>query len=147
MGAILAAVGTVASIVWLPWHQTQGWCWLVAGVAGLGWALWAVGAATWKTPRGVGFAAPAKDLWFGGDKAAHALASMGVVVFFGAMGLAFHATQREALVAGVFCAVIVGLAKEGWDAQHGGRWSWKDVVADAVGIALVASAELLIPNF
>lgn len=40
-------------------------------------------------------------------------------------------------------ASVVGLGKEVFDSQTGGRFDWRDLVADAIGIALFTAAYLL----
>lgn len=84
--------------------------------------------------------APARDRWLGRDKARH-------VVFSGLWTLSAQYvlvrkagwTEGDALPVSVAAAAAVGLAKEGYDAARpAGTASGKDLVANAVGIALAA---------
>ncbi len=68
-----------------------------------------------------------KDTWRGKDKALH----FGVCL----------------VLAGIcpIVAVVVAIAKEAYDAhKEGNHWCWKDIVANAVGVALGSAVHLLL---
>ena len=70
---------------------------------------------------------PCNDTWTGKDKVWH----------FGV-----------SLVLAVVCpvvAVVAAVGKEVYDrGKNGGHWCWKDIVADAVGVALGSAVHLLL---
>ena len=56
---------------------------------------------------------------------------------FGVLGV------EPRLLLTIAAASAVGLGKEVFDSQTGGRFDWRDLVADVIGIALFTAAYLL----
>lgn len=85
------------------------------------------------------------DEWLGKDKFDHALVSAGLVAaqfYFLRQELAMQATPSRQIAAS--SALALGLAKEIYDKASGrGTPSWKDLLADVVGIGV---AVLLVTN-
>jgi hypothetical protein len=79
------------------------------------------------------------DRWFGADKAQHALLSGATLAFSfaGLRSVGMH--RRPALVAAGLPTAAVGLGKELRDRRVTGRFSVRDLAADAVGAALYAA--------
>jgi uncharacterized protein YfiM (DUF2279 family) len=76
---------------------------------------------------------PGEDRWFGRDKLYHIAAS---AVIQGAGHGLFRAAGsdfREASRAAGMLTLFVGVGKEVSDRAAGGAFSWRDLVADAVG--------------
>jgi len=65
----------------------------------------------------------------GQDKLMHGTIS--AIIVFGGMALFGNGIGMGV---GVVLASIVGVGKEVYDTKTGGKWSWGDIVADAVGI-------------
>jgi uncharacterized protein YfiM (DUF2279 family) len=79
---------------------------------------------------------PAGDRWLGPDKPVHALAGGWVAGAGYAAGVELDWEPAERRWAGVGAALTASLAKEALDAwTGGGRFSFKDLAADAIGIA------------
>lgn len=111
-----------------------------ARAAVIGW----VGIAAALAPR----AALAEDRWLGPDKRLHFGAS--AVLAAGGYGVAAPLTSSpvERGVLGGSFALLVGAAKEGWDATGRGDPSWKDFAWDVagagVGVALALAIDLAV---
>lgn len=77
------------------------------------------------------------DRWLGPDKPLHAFAAGWIGGAGYAAGIELDWAPAERRQAGVAAAVTASLAKEALDAlTEGERFSFKDLTADAVGIAL-----------
>ena len=68
------------------------------------------------------------DAWFGADKFKHAATSYAVTSF------AFAGTENDA--AAIATGAAIGILKEIYDRRHTQRFSFRDLVGDAFGIAL-----------
>jgi putative lipoprotein len=79
-----------------------------------------------------------KDSWVGADKFAHMTGSLIFVMIGGIMHSDFLGNGRQNDIRfGAGFSLSLGLAKEFWDeARPGTFFSWKDIVADALGICL-----------
>jgi uncharacterized protein YfiM (DUF2279 family) len=78
----------------------------------------------------------ADDRWLGPDKPLHAFAAGWIAGAGYAAGIELDWAPAERRRAGVGAALTASLAKEALDAwTEGGRFSFKDLAADAVGIA------------
>lgn len=76
------------------------------------------------------------DRWLASDKALHAFAAGWIAGASYAAGIELDWAPAERRQAGVTAAVTASLAKEALDAwTEGKRFSFKDLTADAVGIA------------
>ena len=75
------------------------------------------------------------DRWFAEDKAHHFLMSTAVVAFAGGGARTMMAADN-AVIAGVVASVTAGLWKEWKDQREGKPFSKRDLVWDALGIAL-----------
>ena len=101
-----------------------------AAVPGLGGG-WKVEGGRWEVLQ-------ARDRWFGEDKLKHLFTSTAVVGFG-------HATARtvvsseEAVIPAVLGGVAAGLWKEWYDRRRGRPFSGRDLLYDAVGVALGAA--------
>ena len=78
------------------------------------------------------------DSWFGKDKARHLVGSF---LLTGAGSWMSHhecgCGRTESVRIGMSFAFSLGLAKEFWDIRSPeGRFSWKDLVADFLGVSL-----------
>lgn len=81
---------------------------------------------------------PPADRWSGPDKAMHAFAGFWTAGAGYAAGAALDGGRGGRRASALVSGVAAGLAKEGFDAAvQGERFSWKDLVADAVGIAVL----------
>jgi uncharacterized protein YfiM (DUF2279 family) len=89
---------------------------------------------------------PANDRWLGFDKVQHATFS-----FLWTLGSQYtlvnkiHLSEGEALPVSIGSAVVVGVSKELYD-EHvtpGNRLSYRDLAADAAGIAMAVVLILL----
>ena len=92
-----------------------------------GWVVWLVLVASPAS------SARADDPWLGPDKALHFSVSAGLAL--GGYGIAaalIDAEPARAAIAAGF-ALILGLAKEVYDAGRGGLFSGKDLVWDVLG--------------
>lgn len=78
------------------------------------------------------------DRWFAEDKAHHFLMSAAVVGFAGG-GARTLVDADKAVIAGVVASVAAGLWKEWKDLREGKPFSKRDLVWDALGIALGAA--------
>lgn len=84
------------------------------------------------------------DRWLAPDKAAHVFAGFYAagVGYVGATALDLGSTERRA--GAVATGIVAGLAKEAFDsAAQDERFSWRDLVADGIGIALFVSLVVL----
>jgi uncharacterized protein YfiM (DUF2279 family) len=83
---------------------------------------------------------PSRDLWLGKDKLDHALASAGLMaaqfyVLHEELDLSGHRSRQ--IAAG--STLVIGIAKEIYDkTSRRGTPSWKDLLADLVGVGLAA---------
>lgn len=94
-------------------------------------------AADSVAPRGA--AALPADRWLGGDKAKHFfLAGFTYATSFAGARLA-GLDRRPALAASAAPVVVVSIGKELRDRRATGRFSFKDLVADAAGAAAYAA--------
>ena len=80
---------------------------------------------------------PPEDRWLDSDKPPHAFAAGWIAGAGYAAGIELDWAPAERRQAGVAAAVTASLAKEALDAlTEGKRFSFKDLTADAVGIAV-----------
>ena len=89
---------------------------------------------------------PPRDAWFGRDKAYHVGASFGIALGAHVVLTEGLGVERDAalpVAAGV--ALLVGVAKETADErrQRHPLFSWKDLTADAAGVALALAVARL----
>lgn len=99
-------------------------------------ASWAVAPAA-SGEAGVAKASPAvpADRWLAEDKARHfAMSFAATGMSYGAARLALEPATARATAVGA--AVAMGIGKELWDVARGGPFSVKDLVWDALGVAL-----------
>ena len=86
-----------------------------------------------------------RDPWLGFDKFQHA--AFGFLVTVGSQYVLVNKaglSEGESIPLSVSAALTVGLAKELYDRSHGsGLFSHRDLVADAVGVALATGLILL----
>jgi hypothetical protein len=75
------------------------------------------------------------DAWLGSDKAQHVLLSYATTVFTFAAVRAVSGDADAALYVALPVAAAAGVGKEVHDLRRGGRFSVRDLVADALGIA------------
>ena len=79
--------------------------------------------------------APPADAWWGEDKVQHFVASAAVTTMaYGAARVPLD--SDEAIVAAIGTAALAGLWKEWRDLRSGGPFSFRDLVYDALGIAV-----------
>lgn len=78
-------------------------------------------------------APPARDAWFGVDKAKHFAVSAVVQSVGHTVLRANGRDHREAAWTAGALTLVVGVGKEVWDAQQGRIFSWKDLAADGAG--------------
>ena len=78
---------------------------------------------------------------FGIEPYLHIVLTDAVCVVFCAAFTAMGTHPRLLLT--IAAASAVGLGKEVFDSQTGGRFDWRDLVADVIGIALFTAAYLL----
>jgi uncharacterized protein YfiM (DUF2279 family) len=85
--------------------------------------------------------APAKrdDGWLSNDKAKHFFTSMFVESFTFSVIRATHVSKGGSLVSASAVTLGVGVGKELYDRKFGGDPSFKDLTADAAGIAAGAA--------
>lgn len=74
-----------------------------------------------------------EDRWFGRDKALHFAVSLVVQSATHSVLRANGFAYREAAWTAGATTLTVGVSKELWDLRVGKVFSWKDLVADAVG--------------
>lgn len=80
------------------------------------------------------------DRWLAPDKAAHVFAGFYAAGagYVGATALDLEPAERKG--SAVATGIVAGLAKEAFDSLvQGERFSWRDLVADGIGIALFVS--------
>ncbi len=80
------------------------------------------------------------DFWFGRDKARHLIGSF---ILTGAMSWIiknrFEQKSPDNIFMGAGTVLFLGIAKESVDRKrHSGTFSWKDIIADLIGICLGA---------
>lgn len=75
------------------------------------------------------------DRWFGSDKPRHFWVSYAVTAFTFAAAHAAGADTDASLAIALPVAAAAGIGKETYDRRRGGRFSARDLVADALGIA------------
>jgi len=96
--------------------------------------LYALGSLAVSTPCAAQEATD--DRWLGPDKPVHAFAAGWIAGAGYAAGIELDWAPAERRRAGLAAALTAALAKEVLDARtEGGRFSFKDLAADAVGIA------------
>ena len=78
---------------------------------------------------------PKQDNWLGSDKAKHVWMSYVTTAFTFAAVYSIEDDTDLALTVAVPVAAVVGIGKETFDRRRGERFSLKDLVADAAGIA------------
>ena len=78
---------------------------------------------------------PKQDSWFGSDKARHVWMSYVTTAFTFAAVYSIEDDTDLALTVAVPVGALVGIGKETFDRRRGERFSLKDLVADAVGVA------------
>jgi len=78
---------------------------------------------------------PKADNWLGSDKARHVWMSYVTTAFTFAAVYSIEDDKDLALTVAIPAAAVVGIGKETYDRRRGERFSLKDLVADAVGIA------------
>lgn len=84
------------------------------------------------------FGQAAPDRWLAPDKALHVAGGYDAAALGYAAGARLGYDPGERRAAAIAAGVAAGLAKEAWDRWLQDRpWSWKDLVADGVGIALL----------
>jgi uncharacterized protein YfiM (DUF2279 family) len=76
-----------------------------------------------------------RDPWFGEDKARHFGMSYAITTFTSGGARLAGAGDAAALPAALVVAGVAGIGKEVYDRRAGGLFSYRDLVADAVGIA------------
>lgn len=78
---------------------------------------------------------PYPDRWFGSDKAMHVFAGFWTAGAGYATSAALGGDRGGRRASALAVGTAAGLAKEAFDAAvQGERFSWKDLVADAIGI-------------
>ena len=78
---------------------------------------------------------PKQDRWLGSDKARHVWMSYAATAFTYAAVRSADQDRDVALTIAVPAGVIAGVGKELYDRSRGERFSTRDLVADAIGIA------------
>lgn len=81
-----------------------------------------------------------RDPWLGKDKSDHALASAGLVAAqFYALHQEFDVNSARSRQIAAGSTLLIGIGKEVYDlVSHRGTPSWKDLLADLVGVGLAA---------
>lgn len=98
----------------------------------------AIGAQTPADTSAARSAECARDAWFGRDKADHlALSAASTAAQYYALHRECELSSRRSLQAAAFSTLVLGLAKEVYDATARRRCaSAKDLAADVLGVAL-----------
>jgi uncharacterized protein YfiM (DUF2279 family) len=78
---------------------------------------------------------PKQDKWLGSDKARHVWMSYAATAFTYAAVRAADQDRELALTIAVPAGAVAGIGKELYDRSRGERFSTRDLVADAIGIA------------
>lgn len=73
------------------------------------------------------------DEWWGPDKALHLAVSTGISASSYAVAAAFTERRELRILSGVGTSLLLGAAKEGYDALGYGDPSWRDFAWDALG--------------
>ena len=78
---------------------------------------------------------PKPDTWFGSDKGRHFWMSYATTAFTFAAARAAGTDSEPALTIAIPVAAVAGIGKEVYDRRRGERFSVRDLVADALGVA------------
>ena len=76
------------------------------------------------------------DEWFAVDKAQHLTLSFATTMYAYSAARTLGAAESESAAIAVASAAAAGIAKEVLDRRKGGPFSLRDLVADAIGIAI-----------
>jgi len=136
IGSVLLWLGAIASICLLPFVGPRLYL-AVSGTAALGAVLWGIGAVLEHKASSLDWGDP----WFGYDKLAHALGSFALFVFAAALLTSALPMLPFGIVVALAAAVALamGAVKEACDPV----FSWKDLLADLVGVAVAVALAFL----